>query len=59
VTNQPVTNQPWPAQRRAAWIVAAVLLALFGAGGLALGVAAAATEGVGLSACWWWAARCC
>jgi hypothetical protein len=43
-----VDNQPWPARRRTSWIVAAVLLALFGAGGLALGVASVATDGVGL-----------
>ena len=43
-----VTNQPWPAQRRTSWVVASVLLALFGAGGLALGVAAIPTDGIGL-----------
>lgn len=41
-------DRPWPVRGRTSWIIAAVLLALFGACGLALGVAAASTERVGL-----------
>ncbi len=43
-----MTDPAWPAQRRGSAVLAAILLALFGAGGLALGVASAFTDGAGL-----------
>lgn len=43
-----MTHQLWPVRRRTSWVVTAVLLAVSGAGGLALGVATLQTDGAGL-----------